>query len=98
MPSAAGEPGNADAIAVHTRMVREVIEPAPHFQHKNSKRIGADQVQMRPIPMLVSLDPQLAKREPFQVERQDAVLREIDAPLLFVFDRFPHRADVPIHV
>ena len=79
-------------------MVVEVIEPAPHFQQKNSKRIGTDQVQMGPTPMLVSLRPQLAKGEPFQVECQDAVLGEIDTPLLFVFDRFPRRSDVPIHI
>ena len=98
MPSPAGEPGNADAVAVHTRMVTEVIEPAPHFQQKNSERIAADEVQMRAVPVLVSLGLQLTKREPFQVQRQDAVLGEIDAPLLFVFNGFPRRADMPIHI
>ena len=98
LPSPAGKPGNPDAIAVHARMVAEVIEPAPHFQQKNSEGIGANQVQMRAVPMLVPLGLQLTKREPLQVQRHDAVLGEIDTPLLLVFDGLPLRADVPIHI
>ena len=79
-------------------MVVEVIEPTPHFEQKNSERIGAHQIEMRAIPMFVSFLPQLAEGEPFQIKRQNPVLSEIDAALLLVFDRFSLRPHVTVDV
>src|SRR5207302_5968078 len=98
LPTATREPRHANPVAIHAGMVVEVIEPTPHFEQKNSERIGAHQIEMRAIPMFVSFLPQLAEGEPFQIKRQNPVLSEIDAALLLVFDRFSLRPHVTVDV
>src|SRR2546430_14547199 len=48
--------------------------------------------------MLVPFLPKLAEEKPFHVERQNSVLREIDAPLLLVLNSLSRWADVAVNV
>ncbi len=79
-------------------MVVEIIQPTTHFKQKDSQRVRAHQVEMRPVPMLVSLLAKFPEEKPFQVEGQNSVLREIDASLLLVLNGLSQWADVAVNV
>ena len=49
-------------------------------------------------PVRIPFLGQLAKIEPFDVQSQDAVLGEVDTPLLLVLNGLPRRAHVPVHI
>src|SRR3974377_325395 len=53
---------------------------------------------MRSEPVLVGWLRQFAEVEPFQIQGQDAVLGEVDAPLLLVLYGLPRRAHMAVDV
>src|SRR5437016_7929296 len=53
---------------------------------------------MCPVPMLVPLLAKLAEEKPFHVERQNSVLREIDASLLLVLYSLSRGTDMTVNV
>src|SRR6267143_3543449 len=79
-------------------MVVEIIQPTTHFEQEDSKRVRAHHVEMRAVPMLVSLLAKFPEEKPFQVEGQNSVLREIDASLLLVLNGLSQWADVAVYV
>src|SRR5207247_11279205 len=79
-------------------MIVEIIQPTTHFEQEDSERVRAHQVEMRPVPMLVSLLAKFPEEKPFQVEGQNSVLREIDASLLLVLNGFSQWADVAVNI
>ena len=98
LPSTAREPRHAQPRAVHVRVVREIVEALAHLEVEQPLGIRADQIQMRAKPVRILRVRKLAKREPFEVERQYPVLGEIDTPFLLVFNGLPQRPDVPVDV
>src|SRR6266516_7054378 len=48
--------------------------------------------------VLVAVLIEFTKRKPFQVQSENSVLGKCNATLLFVFDRFSRRPDVPVYV
>ena len=98
LPSAPGEAGDAQATAIHVGVVVEIIEPASHFEQEDSQPVCAHQVEMRAVPMLITILAKLSEEKPFQVERQNPVLCEVDASLLLVLNSLSRRADVTVHV
>ena len=79
-------------------MIVEIIQPTTHFEQEDSERVRAYHVEMRAVPMLVSLLAKLPEEKPFQVEGQNSVLRKIDASLLLVLNGLPQWADMAVNV
>src|SRR5207249_6887745 len=98
LPAAAGKARHTQPVAVDVRMSVEVIETPAHLEKKQTERVHARQIQVRAEPVRISLFGELAKVEPFHVQRQDAVLGEVDAALLLVLNRLPGRPHVYVHV
>src|ERR1700761_202319 len=84
LPSAAGESGHADARAVYLRIVIEVVEATAHFEIEQAQAIDPGQIEQAEKLVLVAFGCELAKAEPFDIQRDDAAAGLIDAALLLV--------------
>jgi len=76
-------------MSINLRQTRQKVKPPPHGEIEEAQRIGAHQIEVRPVVVAILRLRQLAKSRPRQTQPNNSALGEVDATLLFVFCRGP---------
>ena len=98
LPAASRKAGHADPLLVDSGMPMQVVQALLRREIEQADPVGANQIQVRPEPMLVLRMREFAEIQPVEIESVDTLLGLVDAALLLVLDLLALAVNVTVDV